>query len=432
MDESLTEAFNAIYHSFNQNGRFLTDDRDRHPEYTRQLLNALDAPDDPASNIMVTGSKGKGSTAYFIARLLESKTARVGLFTSPELLDGLERIRLNGRKISPENFLWAFSRLKPHLEAILPQLQDRHYIGPVGLYAVLAALWFRHEKVGWAVWETGRGARFDDVAQVKHVAAIITTVLAEHVRELGGDISSIAWHKAGVISADTTRVVLGNLSDQAIGAVRQQIQRLGTRPQVIRASDYVAVHSEVADAYGTTFGLSFRDGRRWDSLRLPALGPLAENLAWAIAVVESLAGRLDETSVRHIAKTAHWPGRGEIVSRAPYVLLDAAVQPVSLAGVLKRQPRFDVAVLSIPDGKDRVGMVELVGDYADTVILTDCSNPRLVYHLDDQADRSKVVVIRPVQQALQVALTRSSGDRVLLAGTISFVADVYRYYNRVP
>ena len=428
---ALDHAFDKIYHSFNRFGRTLGSDEERHPEYTRVLLDSLGGPDGVPFNVMVTGSKGKGSTAYFIARLLATKSPTVGLFTSPHLVDSLERIRVNGSVISQLHFMQAFKAVEPALDRLHDILPPGRYIGPVGVFAVLAAWYFHRRGAQWGVYETGRGARFDDVAQVQHQASVITAILPEHLKELGPDVEKIAWHKAGVVSSQTKTLVLGSDNKAMEKAVDRQIEVLGADPHIVRAHASVGIRDLRIDAGGSRFTLELADGRRWVDLRIPMLGRVVENLRTAIATVEAVAGKLNEGQVRNVLAGARWPGRGEIISQRPWVLLDAAIRPESLGPLLAELPPFDCAVLSIPDDKDRSGVAALVKSHSRRLILTTCSNPRLSYRLDRVPPTEGVSVVPAVNDALDEALnTFSPESRVLLCGTISFVADVYRYLGR--
>lgn len=430
VQDDLDRAFEKIYRSFNRYGRQLTDDRERHPEYTARLLTAVDRPDLAARNVLVTGSKGKGSTAHFIAQLLGAFDAPVGLFTSPHLLDSLERIRVDGAMISEQEFATTFSAIEPSLDTIWQELSPPSYIGPVGIFAAMAAWHFRQRQVHWGIYETGRGALFDDVTQINHEAAVITEVLAEHVRELGPTLESIAWHKAGSITPHTRTVVLGTRRPVLINAVQDRLAQLGIAPMVWVVPDHVQVADIHMGVNGTTFDLAFADGRRWNELRIPAVGALVQNLATAITVVESLTHALSEPLVREIAATLSWPGRGQVLSADPFVLLDAGVRPESVADLLTNLGPFDQVVLSIPDGKDRLGMVEVALVHARQIVLTGCSNKRLAYHFENDPAFPRTRVIPDVQTALSEVLSAAqTGERVLLCGTISFIADVYRHYG---
>lgn len=425
----VSAAFETIYQSFNRSGG-VTHDHERHPEYTQQLLEALGHPERNYPTIMVTGSKGKGSTAYLLSQLLSLAGGPVGVFTSPHLLDNLERIRLNGTAITAHDFVDIFDTISTHLTHVMGTVPPSHYIGPVGVLGAIAAQYFSNARVSWAVFETGRGARFDDVTQVQHETAIITTVLAEHLDQLGPSLSDVAWHKAGAIGPETKRVILGSRSDVLDHAVAKRIRELGISPEVLYANDYVQIGNVHTHRHGTVFTVLFADGRHWPDLAWNHVGPIVQNLATAITAAELAVGPLKESAVRRLLPQCHWPGRGEILSSQPFILLDAAIHPDSLVSVLPPLSPFDQAVLSIPDTKDRTGVQHLLEQHCAQITYTTCSNTRLPYHYQNWPIRPDDAIIEDINTALSQVLEHAvSSDRILLLGTLSFVADVYRYLN---
>ncbi len=421
----------TVYASFNRSPRTHRD-IDRHPEHTGHLLEAIGRPDWAFPAILVTGSKGKGSTSYFLSELLRITQQPVGLFTGPHLLDNLERIRIDGQPVTAQTFLDAFLALAPALRVIDRQLPPGQYLGPVGILAAVAAQIYARRGVKWAVFETGRGARFDDVAQIRHATAVVTALLPEHLEELGPGLSDIAWHKAGVIGTETATVILGDATPILEKAIRLRIKELGTQPNIILSSQRVRVTNPVTTAAGTRFDLEFVDGRRWSRLASPHVGPVIPNLALAVAAAEQLVGALPEIAVRRLTQRMRWPGRGEVLSTAPYVVLDAAIHPDSLTPWLASlsQP-FDRAVLSVPEGKDRPGLKTLIERYSRQIFYTTCSNPRLSYDYRGLPMRPGDRLLPEVSRALTEALADlAANHRILLAGTLSFVADVYRHLGR--
>ncbi|MCL6637826.1 MAG: hypothetical protein K6T26_07740, partial [Alicyclobacillus sp.] len=233
MDRLMSPASDAIawvYQSYNRAKPFLQPgyDRDiRHPEWTRQILDRLGAPDKAVVNVAVTGSKGKGTHAILIASMLQQAGLRTGLFTGPHLVDFMERFRINGH-LMPESAFIQYIQLVRSVADTLTLPRDQ-YLGPVGLLAVVAALWFQEQRTDVNVFELGRGALHDDVNQLVHQGAVLTPVFLEHVHELGPTLADIAREKAGVIQPEVQWVVSHDQSPEVWTAVQE------------RAGDRVAV-----------------------------------------------------------------------------------------------------------------------------------------------------------------------------------------------
>ncbi len=186
----------------------LPDDRGRDPAPTRELLRRLGLPAVAREYLVVTGSKGKGSTTAMTARLLQAPGRRIGMLTSPHLVSWRERVRVDGQAIPLADFLRILAWLKPATERIEACLGPRQYFSPTGLFLALALRWFDEQGAAAAVLEVGRGGRFDDVALAPNALSLVTPVVREHDFWLGPGLARIAWHKAGIIKAGSQVISL--------------------------------------------------------------------------------------------------------------------------------------------------------------------------------------------------------------------------------
>lgn len=432
MADRLTEAFDEIYTTYNQVPHAPGSDLLRHPEHTRRVLERLGRPERAFPVLMVTGSKGKGSHAYYVAEILRAHGLRVGFSSSPGLLSHLDRIRLDGRVVAPEAFLEAWARVRPAMRAVARELPSGQYIGPVGLFAATAVQLFRDASVDFAVIECGRGARFDDVAEIEHAYALLTNVLPEHLRELGPTVAEVAWHKLGIVRRETRELFVGDRSPliaRTIAAVRNEWP---PAVQVIDLKAESTIASRETTASGTRLTVSVGPDPASRSLFVPAIGPTVDNVAGALAIACRLLGRLDWNRVEDLAPRLAWPGRGEILSTDPYILLDASIHRDSAQALIAAAGgRFDLAVLSLPNSKDRDGVRAVVEPVADRIWFTTCSNPHLFYDYTGFPIRPVDRIVPDAGAALrQMLASTRSGQRVLLLGTISFIADCYRFFGR--
>ncbi len=163
---------------------------------TFRLMGSLGNPQNGINFIHIAGSNGKGSTGSFMASSLKEAGFKTGFYTSPHLVSVRERFRINGTAISRE----AFARI---MEKILPALEkmDQENDGPTyfELATAIAIMFFKEEKVDFAVWETGLGGRLDATNIVDPVCSVITGISLEHTDRLGKTIELIALEKAGII-----------------------------------------------------------------------------------------------------------------------------------------------------------------------------------------------------------------------------------------
>jgi dihydrofolate synthase/folylpolyglutamate synthase len=424
VDSRLDGPISDIYRRYNGQRVTGPDEKVRHPEWTARLLDALGRPDAGVPVIMVTGSKGKGSTAWYLASILAAHGLKTGLFQSPHLLDNLERLRINGRAVAPERFLALYGAVHPHLDRIERQIPPGQYQGPVGIFAALAALWFAEEGCDVAVFETGRGARFDDVVQVRHVGAVITAILLEHRHELGSTLDAIAWHKLGIVRPETAWVVMRDhpslrqaWADEALGA--EALWDTAWALSGVRTGED-----------GTRLVLNPGDGPR--ALTVPALAHYAAgNVRRAVMAASRFLGpRLDWAAVRSALAAAWFPGRAELLPAAVPVVLDGAVRRESARDLLKSLREAGLlsgrlaAVSGVPEDKDWQGVArELLK--VSPVEFVRARNPRLTFPGDPVSAFPGSRAWPDFAAFWGDVLTRSDRpDLVLVLGTQSLVGDV--------
>lgn len=184
--------------------------------YKEGLYNslALDAhfgyPHRSYRTIHVAGTNGKGSTSHLLAAVLSKAGYKVGLYTSPHLIDFRERIRVNGEMID-QQFVVDF--VKNHREAFEPIMPSFFE-----LTMEMAFLYFKHSEVDIAIVETGLGGRLDSTNIILPNLSIITNIGFDHTQYLGNTLPKIAAEKAGIIKPDTP-VVIGEVENEEVRAV---------------------------------------------------------------------------------------------------------------------------------------------------------------------------------------------------------------------
>lgn len=440
-DPRLNDPIARIYRQYNHRGepgtsrRHGPDAEIRHPEWTRTLLERLSRPDRQLPTIMVTGSKGKGSTAFYLATVLRAHGLRVGFFSSPHLVDNLERLRIDGRAISPDDFLAVFHSIEPHLDYLQAEIPRDQYLGPVGTFAAMAALWFLESGVDVAVVETGRGARFDDVAEWAHEGAIITTVLPEHVVELGPTLRDIAWHKAGVIRPETRWIIAPSLP--VLRPFLAHEDHDGLFAEHLWAESWPLSDVTVSQ-HGVGFILNSPDGRLVG--QVPALARFsADNARLALMAAARFLGPAFQPDVSLAAlSSARFPGRADLIvpSSGPEVLVDGTVRRESAEAIMAslphvmNNPRPIVPVVSVPADKDWIGVADRVAKFG-PITFCNVTNPRLKFPDAPHRGYSGAVLRSCFQEAWPDLVRSSPPNALILAlGTQSFVADVLRTLSR--
>jgi dihydrofolate synthase/folylpolyglutamate synthase len=344
-------------------------------EAVQGLLERVGNPERGLSVLHVAGSKGKGSTALLAESVLRAAGERVGTFTSPHLERWTERFRVDGREVPGARLAAAVERLRPHVDALRREDPAR---APTFFDATTAAalLVFADAGIERAILEVGLGGRLDSTNVVDPAVTCITTIELEHTDKLGGTLAAIAGEKAGIVKPGRP-LVLGALPAEAEVVVRERARERGA-PLAHLGVDFTV---DVLEATTEGLVLRLRDGPLDVEAHLPALGRhQAANAALAVACVrrlgalDGLAGGASEAAVRSGLARAVLPARVEVVSRAPWILIDAAHTAASaralaevLAGIARTRCHL---VLSVSGGKDLGAILAALLPHADRVSVT--------------------------------------------------------------
>lgn len=337
------------------------------------LMARLGMPQTRYRTLHIAGTNGKGSTAAMAAALLQVAGYRVGLYTSPHLVEFRERICVNGEMIAESQV----AQLTEQLQTLCqPDLSPT-------FFEYTTAMAFQHfadSGVDVAVLEVGLGGRFDATNVVTPMACAVTTISLDHQEYLGTTLSSIAFEKAGIIKPGVP-VVLGRLEDDAWRTI-EQVARERQAP-VFRLNKDFRTEGEGPQQF------SYRGfGMQYDGLTCTLEGRhQLDNAACALALLGAAAPKgiaVTVEAVRAGLRAVNWAGRLEVVDRRPTILLDGAHNPAAataLADYLMHSDRSHpfrpvVLVLGMMRDKDHRGFVEPLTGFVDEVVLTQADLPR--------------------------------------------------------
>lgn len=280
----------------------------------RELLRRLGDPQRELKFIHVAGTNGKGSVCACLASVLEAAGFRVGLNTSPHLERFHERIRVNGEMISDKALAALIEEIRPAAVAMAEHPTEFELI------TAAALLYFRRERCGVVVLETGLGGALDasNVIDTPELA-VLTAMGMDHAAILGSTLSDIAAAKAGIIKPDGDVVSRGGCpeADEVFRRVCRE------RGAALTKLDLSRLTVRELSLDGTVF-----DFAPFENLTVPLVGAYqAENAALALTALERLREKgwdIPEKAVRQGLATVRWPGRLEVLGRAPTFLLDGA------------------------------------------------------------------------------------------------------------
>ena len=387
------------------------------------ILNGLGNPQDGYATIHIAGTNGKGSIAAALSAILMKAGYRVGVFTSPHLVRFNERICIDGEPIADDDVVGAYQRI---------QSQNRAGREPTFFeFSTAMALYeFGRRRVDWAVVETGMGGRLDATNMVRPKACVISNISVEHREYLGNTIAAIAAEKGGIIKPGTS--VVTGVTQKAATDVLRAIAREKAAPFYRRGESFR--FRKTADGSFNYYGIR----HVWKGLRSGLSGDhQVENAALAVAVCEVLNGsgsaEIDPVSIKNGLKQTHWPGRLEIVSRRPLVILDGA-HNLNAARVLATYLKTRLAgreitmVAGILDDKPYAAMLKTLLPHCSRVILT---RPRISRALAPEVLREvaadivdRIDIVPDVGQAVAQAI-RQTADRnaVCIAGSLYVVGE---------
>lgn len=338
------------------------------------IVRHLPFPADSLRYIQVAGTVGKGSTSHFLAAVLQAAGKRVGLFTSPHLLDVRERIRVNGRMISQRDFAAAVSEAR----RISESLHGRGIIlNPPTFfeYIFLASLiHFQRCGVEWAVMEVGLGGRLDATSTLVPQAAVITTIAKDHTNILGRTITAIAGEKAGIIKA-AVPVICGCLpGTKAAGVIRAAADR--------NRAPYHGVfdpphHLQVESRRGG-YDCRYQTADRLYSFRVKLNGRhQPDNAAVAVKTLDVLRSRGLDVGVEAVARgipRSFIAARVEWIPGDPPILIDgghnAAGMQVLAHYLAERGVSGATAVFGVLRDKQYKRMAETLKPFVGHVVLT--------------------------------------------------------------
>ncbi|NLE64488.1 MAG: bifunctional folylpolyglutamate synthase/dihydrofolate synthase [Elusimicrobia bacterium] len=402
-------------------------------ERVHRLLEALGHPEDRLKFVHIAGTKGKGSTAAFLASILRACGYRVGLYTSPHLHSWCERIRI----LSPDGTAGVFEGMIPEgdlAERCRFYRTDIERLRREGVEVTLfeyltavALTYFAREKVDVVVLEAGLGGRLDATNAVDTMACAITPIGLEHTHILGATCSSIATEKAAVIKAPSQKVVLAPQAPEVMEVLKARCAMFGITPDVV---------GETICSSGDGETLLVEGRRPYRSLRLSLRGGhQVVNMTTAIALAEGLelyGFVVTEEAVRQGVSEVFWPARFEEMGAEPRVIVDCAHTPEAMDALAATfysafPGRSPVVVLGMSSDKRWQDMIAQALDLSDQVILTRAQHPRA---LDPAAVPvpSGVRIEESVPKALSEAFRIAGSDGIILVCGSVFVAAEAREY----
>ena len=353
-------------------------------ERMEKLLSLLGNPHKKLVTAHIAGTKGKGSTATMLARMLEANDYNTGLYTSPHVVDLHERIAINGKNITDSELLGLINRIYAPVEKMVKDDKPTFF----ELFTAMAFMFFADKKVDIAVIETGLGGRLDSTNVIAPAVVGITSISIDHQNLLGNTLDSIAREKAGVIKKGVPVV-----SVPQDPAAMKELRKAATAVK----APFTVTGKDIDFSY--RFESSRENGphtriclttptSKFEHLRVPMPGEhQAINCGLAIAMLDALkAGgfKIDDSKAIEGLKDVRMPGRMEIIHDDPRILIDAAHNAASIKALIAaigQHIPYDsmVVIFGCGQDKDIRGMLEQLQYGADKAIFTRSNSPKAVF-----------------------------------------------------
>ncbi len=333
----------------------------------RRMMTALGSPQRRFAAVQVLGTNGKSSTTRMIAAILERHGLRTGVYTSPHLVSYHERVRIGEREVSPEAFAQAIGRAVRAAERVDRTLAGDDHVTQFELLTAAALSEMAEQRVEVAVVEAGLGGRYDATSVIDAPLTVLTNVALEHTRWLGPTVGDIAGEKLAVVRPAGTLVLGAGLAPEALAVAERVAAQRGAR--VVFAA---AASSPAPDPRA---GLELRAAGTFQH------GNFALARTAAQTWLEGAQIELDERAVRAAARETEVPGRMQVLTGNPLVVLDGAHNPDAVAALVRSLPgvageRRLGLVMGVLEDKDAAGMLAMLLPCCERAWFTAPRSPR--------------------------------------------------------
>ena len=361
--------------------------------------------------IHVAGTNGKGSTSNYIASIYKQAGLKVGLFTSPELFEINEMIRVNGVDISDED-------IKSIVESKKKEIK-KFELSTFEILTYVAFTHFINEKCDVCVIECGMGGETDATNIFVPVLSIITSVSLEHTAFLGKSISEIALQKAGIMKDDVP-VLIGKLPEDAISVISDEAKRHRSKIFQLGESHQPTLSNEgYKFSYGTHYDLFIQSHAYYSvSDACMALD--------AIDILQNLFP-VSEESMANGLKDVNMPCRMDIISKEPLTIIDGAHNPEAfdlLAKSLQKHNLFSDVHVLLASFKDKniIQMLSIIGAAVNSITLTTFDHIRARKQEDYFLFLSEYEFIEDPLEAYRKLREQYPEGTIVITGSLAFAA----------
>ena len=384
------------------------------------LLDEIGNPHNELKSFHIAGSNGKGSTASFIASILQETGFKVGLYTSPHFVKFNERIRLNGKMIDDGYITEFVSDIEKSI--------DKNQLTFFEVTTALAFKYFKEQKVDYAVIETGLGGRLDATNVISPIASVITSISLEHIQYLGNTIEKIAYEKSGIIKPNTF-VFTGVMPEEAEKVAHEKAMQLNSK--------YFSIDSLVKKEEERVLVLLGKKEFSIYSTPLQGKHQLF-NSALAVSVLNKCLGLesdlLISKGILNVKKNSGIEGRYEVVNTDPKIIFDSAHNPEGVQSFVDEfAQEFEsykerILIFGAMKDKNISEMLKSLHHYFNIVFITEIKTERSArfQDLEEIADFLNIKVNRLINSDIFIKDFKQNGQGncLVVLGSIYLLGEI--------
>ena len=378
-------------------------------EPIRQVLARHGNPQNDLKFIHVAGTNGKGSVCCYIRDVLMAHGYRTGMFTSPHLIHHFDRITIDGKWITKDEY-------QHILDACIDDIIELN-LGMFEIALLIALLHFKKQKIDYVVLECGLGGRLDNTNVIPSpVISVITTIGSDHAALLGNRVQQVAFEKAGIIR-EHVPVCVGLVSRKARGVIASVANR---KHAPITFMKQVQVTGQNAFTYDhDVYELS------------SAAVYQKENALLALRVLKFIGIDIHDDATKQALHESSWKGRFEKVGTHPAIYLDGAHNKEGIEALVRNYSGLNRPVITVFSAlKDKPGrwMASKLSQVSDELIITSINNGRFD-SMDSLSIDGAVMVADENQAVDQAVKLAGENGTVVICGSLYFISDIRKRWK---
>lgn len=401
-----------------------------------RLMALLSNPQEGQQYIHVAGTNGKGSISRMLEEVLMESGYKTGLFTSPYIFDFRERIQIGNQMISEADVIRYFEIV----DEAGRKLQSEGYTYPSEFEVVtaMALLYFRDQKVDMAIIEVGIGGMYDATNVITPILSLIASINFDHTAVLGNTLASIAWHKAGIMKGNPA--ISTSQQPEVRRVLKKRAEEVSSRLQFTSSREMKFLE---IDGLHQKIRYDLKSGRSL-TLRLSLLGiHQMLNAGVVLHAAETLKemgyDKISDPAIIRALEKVRWPGRMEVISRKPLLILDGA-HNMDGAINLKESINFYfpeknvILLLGMLRDKDVTPVTKVLSQDTKKVILF---TPNDFRALDAEKllpllhESAEGMTAHSIDEAIEKALAvYEDGDLILSAGSLYTIGDLEHAFEK--